>query len=338
VREQIRARKFAKTEHLVEESFEMRSRYLLMVFGLTLAFAALQTAQAQLIPVTNCGQTLDAPGEYVLMNDLSCEQASGDFDGVRITASNVTFHLAGHTISSSVCDPSRNVTGIFVVGGITNVKIDGGNVSGFNDGIVLSASNSSVTGVKVTGACQSGIHVQGTNNLVENNTATDNGDGISLISTKRTIVHCNNLSDNLRTGVVVSGTGRAEGFFEANIIEDNILCNNGFAGGFGVAIFNGSYNIIRDNAVNHDLNGIFIDTPNNRVRNNTVNGSLDVGIAIGSSGSPSVVRYNTVLGSGKTDMSDDSGGCGANIWRDNTFMTDLVNGVPDGGMGSGCIK
>lgn len=316
----------------------MRTRFLLTFFCLVIFFAASQSAQAQPMQVTTCGQTLSNAGVYVLATDLNCTAATGDITGVQITASNITFHLAGHTISSPVCDDSRNVTGIFVVGGITNVKIDGGNVSGFNDGVVLSSSNSTVKGMKVSGACFSGIHVQGANNRVEKISATGNGDGVSLLSTKNATVRCNYLSGNTRNGVTVSGTGTTNSFLDANIIEDNIINNNGSVGGFGVSIINGSYNIIRDNAINHNRNGIFIDTPNNRVRGNTVNGSTDVGISIGSSGTTNNVRRNTVLGSGNTDMTDDNAGCDANTWRNNIFMTDLVAGVSDGGPNTGCIQ
>jgi len=311
----------------------MKARYLLMVIGLVLAFATSQKIQAQLIPVTSCEQTLSAAGEYVLMNDIDCSAATGDITGVRITASNVIFHLAGHTISSTVCDQTRNVTGIFVVGGITNVKVDGGNVSGFNDGVLLSSSNSSVKGVKVTGACFSGIGVQGINNRIEKNTATGNGDGVLLLSTISAIVRSNNLSGNLRDGVALSGDNTTD-----NLIEDNIINNNGSVGGYGVAIINGSNNTVRDNAVNHNSNGIFIDSPNNRVRENTVNGSSDVGIAVSLLGSPSTVRLNTVLGSGNADMTDESLGCGGNTWRNNTFITDLVNGISNGGPNAGCLR
>lgn len=311
----------------------MKARFLLMVIGLALVFAATQKTQAQLVPVTSCEQTLSAAGEYVLMNNLNCAAPTGDITGVRITASNVVFHLAGRTISSPVCDQNRNVTGIFVVGGITNVKIDGGNVSGFNDGVLLSSSNSSVKGVKVTGACFSGIGVQGINNRIEKNTATGNGDGVLLLSTIGAIVRCNNLSGNLRDGVALSGDNTTE-----NLIEDNIINNNGSVGGYGVVIINGSNNIVRDNAVNHNSNGIFIDSPNNRVRENTVNGSTDVGISVSLLGSPSIVRLNTVLGSGNTDMTDESLGCGGNTWRNNTFITDLVNGVSNSGPNVGCLR
>ncbi len=311
----------------------MRTKIFLAIFGFVMMAAFSQTARAQLIPVTSCGETLSAAGEYVLINDLNCSSPAGDLTGIRITSNNVVFHLAGHTISSPVCDQNRNVTGIFVVGGISNVKIDGGNVSGFNDGVLLSSSNSLVKAVKVTGACLSGFGVQGANNRLEKNTATGNGDGVLLLSTTGTIVRCNNLSANLRAGVAVSGENTTD-----NIIEDNIINNNVSVGGFGVVMFNGNNNIVRDNAINHNRNGILIDSPNNRVRDNTVNGSADVGISVSISGTPSIVRLNTVLGSGNVDMTDENSGCGANVWRNNTFVTDLVNGIPNGGMNFGCLR
>ena len=284
------------------------------------------SAQAQ-THVTTCGQTLDMAGEYVLMNDLNCT-ATGDFDGVRITASNVTFHLAGHTISSPVCDLSRNITGIFVVGGITNVRIDGGNVSGFNDGIQLSASNSTVKGMKVSGACASGIGVQGANNRVEKNTASGNVDGVLLVNAVNSFVRCNYLSGNTR-GATLSGSTTS------SVVEDNIISDND---AFGVAVVSGSGNIVRDNAVNDNQNGIYINSANNRVLDNIVSRSSDVGISVTNSGSPSIMRRNTVYRSGNVDMTDDSANCGGNIWRNNDFVTDLVAGVSDGGPGAGCIR
>lgn len=290
-----------------------------------------QNARSQ-TPVTICGQLLASAGEYRLMNDLNCTAPSGDFDGVRISASNVVFHLGGHTISSSVCDQTRNITGIFVGGGITNVTIDGGSVFGFNDGVVLSSSNSLIKGVRVTQSCMSGVHVQGSNNRVEKVTATGNGDGVSVLNGVSTVVRANYLTGNTRTGVAISGNSLV------TLVEDNIIDNNGSVGGYGVAVFNGSDSTIRDNAVNYNRNGIFLSAPNNTVRNNTINGSTDVGISITPLGSPSDIRRNTVLNSGGTDMTDDSPGCGANTWRNNTFVTDLVNGVPNGGPNVPCLR
>jgi len=99
-------------------------------FGLTFV-GGTRPAQA-LTLVTACGQTLNAPGEYVLAGDLDCSGTTNN--GVTITASNVVFHLAGYTIKGS-CTSGDG--GIVVNPGVSGVQIDGGTVSGFNDGIVL---------------------------------------------------------------------------------------------------------------------------------------------------------------------------------------------------------
>ena len=296
------------------------------------------------MPVTTCGQTLGTAGEYLLMNDLTCAAPMGDFDGVRITASNVTFHLGGHTISSSVCDDSRNVTGIFVVGAITNVKIDGGKVSGFNDGIQLSSSNSRVAGMTVTGACVSGIGVQGDNNEVTANIVTGSGsDGILLSPATRAAIRGNHCTGNTRAGVALS-----DGAYN-NLIAFNILNNNGGLGGegYGVAIFNGIGNTVRDNAANYNNYGIRIVSavnpggladPINRILDNTATNNSNLGIWVEPTLEPSNIRRNSVFNSGVADMQDDSPGCGANTWRNNRFVTDLVNGVPNGGPSVPCLR
>ena len=184
----------------------MRKRVLLMILGLALVIAASQTARAQLISVKTCGETLGASGEYVLKNDLNCNSPTGDINAVLITASNVTFHLAGHTISSSVCDLNRTVIGIFVVGGTTNVKIDGGNVSGFNSGVQLSASNSTVRGMKITGACLFGIGVQSDGNHIETNTLSGNSTGVLLLNATNAHVRSNYLWNNVSAGAAISGS------------------------------------------------------------------------------------------------------------------------------------
>src|ERR1700722_3995072 len=101
--------------------------------------------------VTTCGQTLNRSGEYQLAKNLNCSSTFAN--GVTINASNVVLHLASFSISSSDCNLNKDINGIFVGGGLTGVRIDGGTVKGFNDGIVLSSSNSSIAGTAVQGAC-----------------------------------------------------------------------------------------------------------------------------------------------------------------------------------------
>lgn len=293
--------------------------------------------------VNTCGQALNTPGEYILERDLVCNDSGTDINGVVITASDVIFHLAGHSISAVACDLTRNISGIFVQGGIANVKIDGGKIDGFNDGIVLSSSNSLIQGMTISNACAFGIAAQGSNNQIYTNIVTTSGDGVALVPSSNTQVRANFLSGNVRAGVAVSD------FADRNTIEYNILSNNGTSGeGYGVAIVNGHGNTVKHNAINQNDIGIRIGTAVNRdgtpgLRNiafeNTINDNAMNGIWLEKSvGAPSRIRRNTVLGSGSADMQDDAQNCGGNSWQKNTLITDIVSGLTDGGSGSGCIQ
>jgi len=302
------------------------------LFGLAVLLLLAVSPARALTPVTACGQTLDVPGgAYILTVDLDCSGTLAN--GINIAASNVFFHLAGHTISSTDCDASKSIGGIVAPGGISGVRIDGGTVKGFNDGIVLYSASSRMSGMTVTNACIFGIAISGQNNRVDTSVVTLSGlDGIGIGAASGIYIVSNDISGNARVGVDISN------FSNNNFVVNNIINRNGILDGEqgGVAIFNGTNNLVANNALNNNFNGIEIESPGNLVRGNTVSGSSNTGIFITPVGSPSTVKYNTVLGSGITDMSDDT--CGVNTWRNNTFQTDLVAGVSDGGPGTGCIR
>ena len=281
-------------------------------------------------PAVGCGgEPLSEPGHYILTRDLAC---SGAVNGIVITASDVVLHLAGHTISNETCDPNENVIGIFVTGGLTGVTIEGGTVSGFNDGIILSSSQSRVTGMTVSGACYYGILGQADENRIDNNVVTGSGYGVGLVPATNTHVRGNHLSGNA-IGVQISGTDS-----DNNVVEYNIITNNNLgAPGTGVQLANGTGNTVQHNAINDNYVGVAVHSPGNTVQANTVSAS-STGITIDSNGEASTVQGNTVLGSAVVDMADDTAECGASTWQDNTFQTDTVLGVPDGGPGAGCIR
>lgn len=310
-----------------------KKRALAMLFVLASVLLAAGSAQAVLTPVTACGQTLSVPGaEYILSSDLDC---SGTFtDGITITASNVVFHLAGHTLSSADCDDTKNISGINALGGLTGVRIEGGTVRGFNDGIFLNSSNSRVRGMTVTSSCVFGIALSGQNNQVDTSLLTLSGlDGIGLQLATGTVITANDISGNFRLGIDISNNSNN------NVVKNNIINNNGTSGEKGgVGIFFGTKNLIANNVLNNNFSGIEIESPGNVVQGNIVNGSSSSGIFITTLGSPSTVKFNTVLGSGISDMSDDNATCDADIWKKNIFQTDLVVGVSDGGPGTGCVR
>jgi parallel beta-helix repeat protein len=305
--------------------------YLLLGLAVTLVTAS--PAQAALIPVTTCGQTLNAPGEYILSSNLDC---SGTFaTGINIASSNVTLHLAGHILSSTDCDSTKSIVGVDAVTGLSNVLIEGGLISGFNDGIALYSSTSRVTGVGVGESCFFGIALSGTNNRVDSSYVTNSReDGIAIGAATGAVIVSNFIFGNARVGVEIAN------FSNNNVIENNAIAINGITDGEqgGIAIFNGTGNLIAGNSLIGNFNGIEIEAGGNLVRNNTVNGSLDTGIFVTSSGAPTTVRSNIVLGSGFVDMSDDSATCSGDHWKKNTFQTDLAGGNPDGGPGVGCIR
>ena len=122
--------------------------------------------------------------------------------------------------------------------------------------------------------------------------------------------------------------------------KNNVSNHNGFTGeGYGVVIWNGTNNIIQNNVTNNNNFGIRLSGQGrNKVLNNSVSGNTGVGIWLTEIESGTRVLRNTVLGSGEIDMLEDSVGCDSNIWQNNTFQTDLVAGVPNGGPWVPCLQ
>src|SRR5262249_39766500 len=125
-----------------------------MVAGLM--WIGVAPAAAQSTAVDTCGQELSAAGNYHLTGDLSCSS-----DGVVITASAVSLTLAGYTItgvsSLESCDVDQPQFGVRVESGTANVRVSGGTVTGFVDGVMLYGSNSRVSAMTVTNNCVFGI-------------------------------------------------------------------------------------------------------------------------------------------------------------------------------------
>jgi parallel beta-helix repeat protein len=311
----------------------MNRNRLVLVLAAAVLLGAAGSAQAVTLvdPALGCDQELNIAGEeYVLTGDLSCPTPSS---GVRITASGVVFHLAGYTISSAVCDLSQALGGIVLEGGVTDVLIEGGTVSGFNDGIILYGKRSRARGMTVTDACVFGIVISGDYNRVDTSVVANNGlDGVALGQASYTTITSNHIFGNTRDGVEISN------FSDRNVVESNSIHDNGTQAGYGVAIYNGRDNVIRGNAMNRNFSGIGIQSLSNTAENNFVAGSRQAGISISAIGVGSAVRRNMVFGSGLLDMSDELAGCRPNVWAGNRFQTDEAGGMPDGGPSVGCIQ
>ena len=313
----------------------MNGNRIVLVLGAAAAIVLGAAGSAHAVtlvdPAAGCDQELNIAGEeYVLTGDLSCPTKTS---GVRITASGVVFHLAGHTISSPFCDLSQTLVGVLLEGAVTDVRVEGGNVSGFNDGILLSGTRTRARGMRVTGACVFGVVISGQANQLDTSVVANNGmDGVALGAARGNTVRSNRIFGNKRDGVEISN------FSDANLIESNIIHDNGEYEGYGVVIYNGSGNMIRGNAVNGNFNGIGIQSLSNTAEDNTVAASRLAGISISAIGAGSSVQRNMVFGSRLLDMTDETVACGTNTWSGNTFQTDEAGGIPDGGPSVPCIQ
>ena len=283
--------------------------------------------------VTACGTTIDVPGDYALANDIG--PCTGN--GVTITANDVTFDLAGHTItgvsSPASCNTGAPQVGI-TVSAADNVQISGGTVRGFVDGMDFGASNSRVGDISVSDNCVNGLVVSNAANVtVEGNSITGSGgDGLLLLNADDATVQANTIAANGRFGVLlVSGSDR-------NTLQDNSLNGNGApAGGAGLGLLGGTETQIRRNTAQGNLQGIALHTGSNVVEGNLANANQTVGITVAAVAGQNRLDGNTATGNGTFDLSDVNAHCGTNTWQNGVFVTDDVAGVSDGGPGAGCI-
>jgi parallel beta-helix repeat protein len=268
--------------------------------------------------VDTCGQQLSAPGNYHLTGDLSCAS-----DGVVITANDVAFTLAGYTISGvssrESCDVDQPQLGVRVEPGTSNVRVSGGTVNGFVDGVMLYGTNSRVSAMTITNNCVFGIAVSSDGNVVDTNAISGSGwDGIVLAAASHATIRSNDLDLNTRYGIVITESS------DGNTVHSNILRRNGLeegASGGGILVAYGNDNVIHDNAVNGNFTGILLSWPitGTTIGDNTVTGNVSNGISIAAGSSPNTVNGNTIRGNGVCDASD--GNAGANTWTSNIFGT-----------------
>ena len=296
-----------------------------------LALPGAWPAQAQPIPVTTCGQTLGAPGVYQLVGDLG--PCPGD--GVTITSSGVTFDLAGFTISGDPATCSSPYgTGIDIKGPVSDVLVSGGAVVGFLDGVgVYAVTDSRVTNVATTIPCRGGIWVENSRRvkLIGNKVTGAGFFGVRFDhSSERILLKSSEISGSFNDGVFIASLS------SRNKIRRNKIQGNG---GDGVEIFS-ERNKIVGNTVNGNNFGISLSAPAsaNLVRGNTTNGHPGSGIWVGVGAGGNLIESNTALNNGRADLEDLNPGCDTNTWTANTFVTDLVDTVPDGGPGVGCIQ
>jgi parallel beta-helix repeat protein len=291
-----------------------------LVASLALSFfgVGLGVARADSTEVKTCGEVLDKPGDYHLAQDLG--PCAGH--GVLITASDVRFTLGGHTLSGvstqESCDIDYPQTGITIIGA-SGVRVSGGTVRGFVDGIGHYGTNSVVAGMTVADNCVFGVLVQGTGNRVETSRVSGSDDGIALCESRDAVVTGNEAFGNFHLGVMLSCTGTDHNHIVTNVMHDNGLP----AGGGGVAIYNGDWNEVLGNAITGNWDGIWLSaTTQSVVRENTVNANLHLGISASGFSPTNTLEANTAFANGLADLSEENA-CLVNTWLNNHFGTGI---------------
>lgn len=188
--------------------------------GLALALAGTGVPMQAQTPITSCGYTITAPGNYVLDANLGTCPA----EGILIEASNVQLKLNGHTITGSL--PGANV-GIGVnpggVVGLSGIQIQGpGLVQDFAFGIGISnvdniqirkVTSSNNTTYDLVAHTVTGLQ------LLQSVLARNGGVGLFLNGSSNGQVKQNDVSGNGASGMVLSGGS-------GNLVQDNTVDGN----------------------------------------------------------------------------------------------------------------
>ena len=104
-------------------------------------------------------QTIDQPGSYRLVNDLTFSGTTGTC--LAITADSVTIDLAGFTITGPGPSLSNNTSAIAAGNDRTGIAVRNGSISGFDNGVDLEGNGSIVEGLRVFSCSLFGIIATG---------------------------------------------------------------------------------------------------------------------------------------------------------------------------------
>ena len=312
------------------------------------------------IPVSSCGTTLSAPGNYQLTGNLAC--AAGN--GVNITGSGVHLDLSGFTIDGGgdplavPANTSRCLdasVGVNVGPNVSNVHINGGTVRGFTFGIQLNTTDRSrVNGMTSARNCAWGVQLNDSdNNALATNIVVENGStlilpggffcggvgnvcgGVSIqgVSTPAGTqgssgndVTSQDLRRNAQFGALIDAASTG------NTVRSSDASQTGVLYGFSLVVGiedGGVNNTIRGNTSNgNNGSGIAVGGATGVVQSNTANGNLGqdtfgAGILIFTSGSGYLIQSNTALNNAGTDLWDlnTSPPCDSNTWKSNNAVT-----------------
>ena len=295
------------------------ARTILLTFGLV-TISSLALAKAAPTPVTQCGQVLSVPGQYVLPSSLNCGAPVCPNGAITITASKVRLNTNGQTVSA-IC------AAVVVADGVSNVHITGGGSLLGGSGVIIgNASNiliqglAQINGSSDLGSTETGVEIGGGKNISVINNHIAGVLGINGTVTNGLI------SGNTLNAVGIAGSGITLGG-SGNIIRDNVITQSG-AASQNVAISVAGHNVVERNTINQAGIGIFLSADHNKILNNTVHGASPPTVPVASQNgiqaAPGAIQNtivrNVVMGN-QSDLLDANGPPCMNVWRHNHFAT-----------------
>jgi parallel beta-helix repeat protein len=314
----------------ISHDLPRRGRALVPVAAIVVALALSGDAQAHATtgPVS-CGATITR--DTTLKADLT--NCPGD--GLVIGADNITLDLNGHTIDgtvaqSSTCDePPFGNAGI-KLGGHDGLTIEDGTVQQFVHGIAGGGEGEGVADSdfhrlvlrdnRVSGLSLGSDQRLNNHNRIVDNEAYGNGcsAGIFLNSADGNYVARNRLHDNDGgIGICCSSD---------NLVEDNVAAHNRDT---GIAVYFGrhSHNVLRDNTVYDNADGIFVGFQEGTSQDDVIADNHSYG------NSNAAIGFEDAAGNQVTGNRLDHSGFGVLVFGDaNTIarnrVTDIAN-CPD---------
>ncbi len=228
---------------------------------------------------------IDTPGTYILNTNLTDGSVTGC---INITANNVIFDGAGHTISSI---NANNIAGVYVYNStktLTNVTVKNLVATDWSIGIFYNNSKSGSIENNTALNNDFGIFLDtSSSNTLKNNNASDNPYGVVFVNSSN-----NDLTNNIATLNNVIGIFL---FNSSNNDLTNNIANSNNVG--GIILFNSSnYNTLTNNTANlNNISGIFLDSYNNNndLTNNIANSNNVGGIILFNSSNYNTLTNNT---------------------------------------------
>jgi parallel beta-helix repeat protein len=291
----------------------MRTSLLLAVGALALSAPAAASAAP-----LRCGQTITRDTR------LTADLANCPATGITIDANNVTLDLNGHTI-----DGAGRETGVVIAAGRRGVRVSGGTISEFVDGLHVFAggAHTLLGDLTATRNADFGILVEDSSDtLIADNRATHNTWGILLARS-----HGNTVTRN-----TASGNGADTGILLFDETDDTVADNQVEDNDTGITLIGGGADnaVLRNRVTLNAGSAIDVSTSGNLIEANRSHDNGHGVVLAGAAANDNVVRDNVITATGRSNP--EPGGLGITI-ADGASRNRVERNVVTGGAGPAIV-